>query len=108
MKILFTAFLILLIGCATPTSVDSYKKMADKQAREVLRAANESPGLERYKPFKLEEYEQTIREDKDANGREFVSVMYKLTRPVGFMGHPQHFIIRIYKDTKETKVIGGQ
>ena len=96
------------MGCATPTSVDSYKKMADKQAREVLRSANESPGLERYKPFKLEEYERTVREDKDANGRERVSVMYKLSRPRGPMGHPEHFIIRIYRDTKETEVIGGQ
>lgn len=111
---------VILAGCAveeepvelwSPGEVPqlkSYIERADAVAADTLREANSSESVRRNGgPFTIDDYDRLVSEYTD-EGREAVIVMYRLRRPVDFLGHPQHFTVWVYKDTEETRVFGGR
>jgi hypothetical protein len=83
---------------------------ADEVAEEVLKEFNNSEWAKELDegPFKLKDYRRRLMEDNDLNdNRKIVVVFYEIRKAVGFLGHPEHFSVWVYKDTGETKCFGG-
>lgn len=121
---------ILLAGCAavepqksryaaadSRPDLASYVERADEVAEEVLSEHNREVKvrLEREPQFRgligeyfLPEYERRVSERTDPDGNPIVDVSYKLTTPHGFLGHPAHFNVWVYKTSGKTRVFGGQ
>src|SRR5262245_16992724 len=66
-----------------------------KRVNEEERSLAESDG-----PFKLEDYDKAIQQGYKGD-RSFVSVMYPYRKPHGFLGHPAHFGVWVFRDNGE-------
>ena len=122
MKLLTVAIAVILLnGCvgqpdtpyvvvdlSTRPDVRPFVDDANSAAERVLKEFNSSDSSRRLGgPFKLSEYKTTVSETQ-SDGRPVVDVLYQLNKPVDFLGHPEHFVVSVYKDTREVNVFHGR
>jgi hypothetical protein len=88
-------------------TLEECTRLADAEADRAVHAFNAAPDASTLQagstppgPFRLSEY----RREVDAHGREFDGrptffFYYQLTRPIGFMDGPAHFVVWVFQDT---------
>jgi hypothetical protein len=83
-------------------------RLADARATKVLKRVNqEQPAFaEAEGPFNLEDYDKAIKQGHHGD-RPFISVTYEYRKPHGFLGHPAHFSVWVFRDNGELMFFGG-
>jgi len=103
-----TALTGSVYGQADSSKYTKYIVLADSVAKKMLTEFNKSDEAKKLGgPFLFEDYSEKLSIDTVRN-RQVLTVDYEYKKPVGFLGHPQHFGVWVYLDNCETKLFGGE
>ena len=95
-------------GQADTSKYAKYMVLADSVAKKMLNEFNKTSDAKQLGgPFFFNDYSKSLATDTVRNRSVFV-VNYEYQKPVGFLGHPQHFGVWVYLDNCETKLFGGE
>lgn len=86
-------------------TLEECTRLADAEADRAVHAFNAAPDASTLQaastpsgPFRLSEYRRRVSAH-ERDGRPAFIFYYELTRPVGFMDGPAHFVVWVFQDT---------